>query len=102
MEIMRHGWEAIDSCILLDAGKEYVMEKNTEMLIQTVALSSAYVPTGKTIVLYIDNKKYFEVLESSCVPFYRLKSELRLVSGIKYRAVSNNDIYLCGLYYRKY
>lgn len=99
---MRLGWEVIDNCILLDAGKEYVMENDTEMLIKSIALSSGYIPTGKTIALYINDKKYFELLESSCVPFYKLKAELRLVSGSKYRAVANNDIYLCGLYYRRY
>ena len=92
--------EEFDSCILVEPGRDYVMEADTELVIKTVSLSPIYKISGKTLALYVINKKYLEILESRCTPFYTLEIAVRLTPGVNYRLYAEGPVYLCGRYRR--
>lgn len=101
---MYNGFETVETCLLLSPG---VFSVTHEFLIDTIALGLSYPQTGKTIVLYVDGKKYIEKLEAQCFPYCKLTVGIRLlpkrftISDKISEIYAAGDIYLCGKEFRR-
>jgi hypothetical protein len=92
--------ESVEHCLLLSPDTVYVQEKGSAFLMQRVALSGIYPTIDGSIALYLDGKKYFEVLARQCVDVYEMKVSLIITPGKKYILYAAGDVYFCGFLYR--